>query len=87
MPESERSASAAGAAPNEPVVGRRYCTWAELLERVIGKRVLILPRSGAARHMIARITDPAIIRRILLHLKLHPDPLPIATAREPALLW
>ena len=40
--------------------------------------------------MIAMITDPVIIRRILLHLKLPPDPLPIAPAREQAqsaLFW
>jgi hypothetical protein len=37
--------------------------------------------------MIATITDPAIVRRILLHLKLPPDPLPIAPARERALFW
>lgn len=83
----ERTASAAGADPNQPVVVRRYYTWAELLERVFGTRVLICPRCGAARHMIAMITDPAIVRRILLHLKLPPDPLPISPAREPALFW
>jgi hypothetical protein len=83
----ERSASAAGADPNQPVPRRRYYTWAELLERVFGTRVLICPRCGAARHMIATITDPAIVRRILLHLKLPPDPLPIAPARERALFW
>jgi len=32
--------------------------------------------------MIAMITDPLTIRRFLLHLKLPPDPLPIAPARE-----
>ncbi|MEZ6018163.1 MAG: hypothetical protein R3F49_23865 [Planctomycetota bacterium] len=83
----ERSACAAGADPNQSVVRRRYYTRAELLERVFGTRVLICPRCGAARHMIATITDPAIVRRILLHLKLPPDPLPIAPAREPALFW
>ncbi len=33
------------------------------------------------------ITDPALIRRILLHLKLPPDPLPIAPTRDRALFW
>ena len=34
--------------------------------------------------MIAMITDPLVIRKFLLHLKLPPDPVPIAPAREPA---
>ena len=83
----ERTRSSAGADSNQPVARRRYDTWAELLERVLGTRVLPCPRCGAARHMIATITDPAIVRWILLHLKLPPDPLPIAPAREPALFW
>jgi hypothetical protein len=35
--------------------------------------------------MIAMITDPLTVPKFLLHLKLPPDPLPIAPAREPAL--
>ena len=34
--------------------------------------------------MIAMITDPLVIRKFLLHLKLPPDPLPIAPARARA---
>jgi len=47
---------------------------------LFGARALIRPRCGGARHMLAMITDPEIIRRILLHLELSPDPLPIAPA-------
>ena len=36
------------------------------------------------RNATVMITNPLVIREFLLHLKLPPDPLPIAPAREPA---
>jgi hypothetical protein len=77
----ERPAGSTKVAPNQPVA-RRYFSWAELLLRVFSEDVLVCPRCRSRRHMIAMITDPATIRRFLLHLKLPPDPLPIAPARE-----
>ena len=79
----ERPANSSSGAPNQPVARRRF-SWAELLLRVFSEDVLSCPRCGSRRHMIAMITDPPTIRRFLLHLKLPPDPLPIAPAREPA---
>jgi len=83
LPPSRRTrpASSTGVPPNQPVA-RRYFSWAELLQRVFLEDVLCCPRCQSRRHMIAMITDPLTIRRFLLHLKLPPDPLPIAPARE-----
>ena len=51
--------------------------------RVFAKDVLACPRCGSRRHMLAAITDGLVIRRILTHLGLPTEPLPIAPAREP----
>jgi hypothetical protein len=79
----ERPLCASGVAPNQPVARRRF-SWSDLLKRVFLEEVLNCPRCQQRRHMIAMITDPLTIRKFLLHLKLPPDPLPIAPAREPA---
>ena len=81
--EHQLPASSTGVDPNQPVA-RRYFSWAELLLRVFLEDVLCCPRCRSRRHMIAMITDPLVIRKFLLHMKLPPDPLPIAPAREPA---
>ncbi len=56
--------------------------WARLLTRVFAIDMARCPRchQGTLR-LIAAITDPPIIRRILTHLKLAADPPPIAPAR------
>ena len=52
--------------------------WAELLERVFGVDILRCPRCGGRRHMIAQITDPFAIRKVLGHLDLRTEPLELA---------
>ena len=56
--------------------------WARLLKRLFAIDVERCPRchQGALR-IIAAITSRPIIRRILCHLKLAPDPPPFAPAR------
>jgi hypothetical protein len=56
--------------------------WAQLLKRVFNLDLERCPRcqSGGLR-LIAAITEPPVIRRILTHLKLAADPPPIAPAR------
>jgi len=68
--------------PNQPSEGPRF-SWADLLKRVFAKDVLKCPRCGSRRHMLAAISDGRTIRRILAHLGLPTEPLPIAPAREP----
>ena len=74
--------AAAGAAPNQPSEGPKF-SWAELMMRVWSKDVLKCPRCGSRRLMLAAITDGPTITRILAHLGLPTEPLPIAPAREP----
>jgi hypothetical protein len=58
------------------------CGWARLLKRVFNIDMERCPRcqSGVLR-LIAAITEPPVIRRLLTHLKLAADPPPIAPAR------
>jgi hypothetical protein len=52
---------------------RRYYSWAELIRRVFLTDVLVCPRCNGRRRVLAAITDPAVIRRILEHLSLPTD--------------
>jgi hypothetical protein len=62
--------------------GTPYWTWARLLGLVFGLELATCPlcQRGVLR-LIAVITQGAVIRKILRHLKLAVDPPPIAPAR------
>ena len=60
----------------------RY-SWAELMKRVFAIDVLRCHHCGSRRQVIALITLPSIIRRILEHLGLPADPPIVAPARPP----
>jgi hypothetical protein len=60
----------------------RY-SWAELMKRVFGHDVLRCHNCGSQRQLIALITERSVIRRILLHVGLPPEPPPLAPARPP----
>ena len=83
MMESSRRSSSLTASNASQIAHKKRFTWAELLERVFAVDVLRCPRCGSRRRMIAMITDPATIQRILSHLRLPTKPLPIAPARPP----
>ena len=51
--------------------------------RVWSKAVLKCRRCGSRRLMLAAITDGPTITRLLAHLGLPTEPLPVAPAREP----
>ena len=51
--------------------------------RVWSKDVLKCPRCGSRRLMLAAITNGPTIRRLLAHLGLPTEPLPVTPAREP----
>ncbi len=74
--------AAAGAAPNQPSEGPKF-SWADLMMRVFAKDVLKCPRCGSRRLMLAAIADGPTITRLLAHLGLPTEPLPVAPAREP----
>jgi hypothetical protein len=91
LPRSRRAPSGdqAHAPTSAPPVRNRF-SWAELLRRVFAVDVLACPRCKGRRHFVSVITDPAVIRRILAHLKLPTEPLPLAPPRappQPCLPW
>ena len=60
------------------------------MKRVFAIDALICPRCGGPRKLIALLTDGLIVRKILSHLRLPTEPLPLAPARappEPAFDW
>jgi hypothetical protein len=61
---------------------RRRLTWAQLLLRVFRIDVLECPHCGSRRRLIALITDPPVVRDILVCVGLDPDPPPRAPPRE-----
>lgn len=52
----------------------RYQAWASLMQRAFGLDVLACPRCGGRLHLIATISDPAVVEQILSHLGLAPAP-------------
>ena len=56
-------------------------SWSQLLRRVFSLDVLRCSRCVGRRELISLITDPPVIRRILRHRGLDPDPLAPARPR------
>ena len=81
-PASPTPAPSAGPRPARP----RRLAWATLLRRVLHVEALRCPKCSAALVVLAFISDVRIVRKILTHLKLPADPLPLAPARAPAVL-
>jgi len=90
--EPGEGVAAASAAPGAPdpaaprvpasVLARRL-EWAALLARVFEQDVLRCPRCGGRRRVIAFLTDPDVVHRILRHLGLPTTPPEVAPARAP----
>lgn len=67
-----------------PVAGSRTrLRWAALLARVFEAEVLRCPRCGGRRRILAFLTDPEVVLRILSHLGLPTSAPPVAPARAP----
>jgi hypothetical protein len=57
--------------------------WAVLIRRTFGFDALRCPSCDKKMRVLATITDPATVRKILTHLHVRADPLPMAPARDP----
>jgi hypothetical protein len=57
--------------------------WAVLLRRTYGFDALRCPKCDARMRVISTITDPSVVNKILSHLGLRTEPLPLARARDP----
>jgi hypothetical protein len=77
--------SCPAAAPQKPRSGRRrrYYSWAELMLRVFRHELLVCPRCHGPRKVLTFLTDPLVIRKILLCLGLPAEAPAIAPARAP----
>ena len=73
-------ADAADAVPERSVASR--IAWAELLKRVFAEDVLACALCGGRMKIIATVTDPEVVRKILTSLGLPPRGPPVAPARE-----
>ena len=69
--------------PPPPPSSRQRVPWAELLRRVFAIDVLRCPRCGGRRTVLAYITEPPVVEKILVHLGLPSRPPPRAHARPP----
>jgi len=67
----------------KPPLRRRYYPWAELLRRVFGNDVLVCPFCQGPRRLLAFLTDPPVVRKILAHLGLPTEAPMLAQARPP----
>ena len=68
----------------ELFVRARYGAWAVMMKRTWGFEVLTCPRCARKMRVVATITQPDVVRKILDHLGVRSTPLPRAPAREPA---
>jgi hypothetical protein len=57
--------------------------WAVLLKRTFGFDALRCPRCDTKMRVIATLTEPAAVKKILSHLGVRTEPLPRARARDP----
>ena len=57
-------------------------TWAQRLKRVFNIEITLCPLCGGNMRVIADITDPDIIQRILDHIEAQPPPLKTAATSQ-----
>jgi hypothetical protein len=58
-------------------------TWAQRLKRVFNLDITLCPLCGGTMRVIADITDPDLIQKILDHIAAQPPPIKRATASQP----
>ncbi len=66
-----------------PTVRPRRLGWAKLLRRVLNVDALTCPECTTSMTVIAFLTDPPVLKRILDHLSLPSSPPTVAPARSP----
>ena len=81
--DSEDGAATAADDAARPAVRPRRLGWAQLLRRVLHVDALTCPECATSMTVIAFLTDPPVLRRILDHLGLPSSPPTLAPARSP----
>lgn len=64
-------------------IRQRYLDWATLLKRVYRVDILECPRCHGRLSLLAVISDPPVVKKILQHLQLPSEPPHPAPARAP----
>jgi len=67
--------------PSPPPRRRQRIPWSVLLARVFYLDALLCPKCGGRRKVLAFLTDPEVVRKILLHLGLETAPPALAPVR------
>ena len=57
-------------------------TWAQRLKRVFNIDITLCPLCGGTMRVIADITDPDVIQKILDHIEARPPPFKFATTNQ-----
>jgi len=85
LPDEEGNEDAADDGQHDypPSKRPRRLVWASLMRRVLDIDVLTCPKCAASMVIIAFITDPSVLTKILDHLKLPSAPPSLAPARSP----
>ena len=73
---------------NRILDGELYATssrveWAILLRRTYGLDALRCPKCDARMRVLSTLTEPSVVNKILSHLGLRTEPIPLARARDP----
>jgi len=83
LPASDPAPGQAPPATPGPSPTPRHLSWASLLKRVLDVDALTCPRCNVPMVVLAFLTDPPVVRRILDHLHLPSVPPLVAPARCP----
>jgi hypothetical protein len=75
--------AAAAAPPVPPPLRPRRLRWAQLLRRALDQGGLTCPHCSIPMVVLAFLSDPQVVRKILLHLQLPAAPPPLAPGRLP----
>jgi hypothetical protein len=69
----------------EPYAASSRIQWALLLRRTYGVDALRCPTCSGRLRVMATLTEPGTVKKILAHLALPTEPLPRSRARDPRL--
>jgi hypothetical protein len=82
-PDGEAASPGLTPEPGPPPASPARIRWAVLLARIYEVLPLLCPACGGQMKILAFLTDPPVVRAILLHLDLPHRPPPLSPARGP----
>ena len=75
--------------PRREATRKQDASWAALMKHSFGLDVLGCPKPGCKGRLtlVAVVFDHAEVKRLLQHLRLFSEPIPVRRARDPPELW